>query len=129
MIRDGPSLLFEVFLARLASQLGLFMTFMFLDCILSFSSFCYTIFLLFDLAILLDLPPHLLFYTSNLDLFPQMISYLWGLFRSADQDLSFHLAFLLHHLMGMRKVACSSLVNLTLIFVDSWLTRYCLLEL
>ena len=48
---------------------------------LSFSSFCHAIFLLFDLVILLDLPPHSLFYASNLDLFPWMISFesrRWG---------------------------------------------------
>jgi hypothetical protein len=71
----------KFFLVRLASQLEPFMSFLFPILHPSFLSFCHTIFLLFDLVILLDLPPHSLFYASNLDLFPWMISFeskRWG---------------------------------------------------
>jgi len=49
---------FEVFLVRLASQLECSWAFCILNCTLSFSSFCYAIFLFFDLDILLDLLLH-----------------------------------------------------------------------
>ena len=68
--------------------------------------------------------------TSNLDLFPQMISYWWGLMALGLLSGTLFRLSMHHQIQEMRTwIVVCSLINLSLIFVDSWLTRWDSLEL
>ena len=93
MTCDGSSLLLEVFLVRLVSQLKLFMSFLFPRSHISFLILlsCHHSTLRSHHFVGPSTSPFVLCLN---DLFSQMISCWWELIRSVDQDLSLHLAFL-----------------------------------